>query len=115
MASALTPLQIVKIAHTAIWIFFVACIAAIPIAAWSGRLDYAVLLIGIVGAEVLVLGVNGWRCPLTAVAARFTDDRRDNFDIYLPVWLARNNKVIFGSLFVAGLVFTIARWRGWVG
>jgi hypothetical protein len=23
-------------------------------------------------------------------------DRADNFDIYLPVWLARHNKVIFG-------------------
>jgi hypothetical protein len=29
------------------------------------------------------------RCPLTGIAARYTDDRRDNFDIYLPPWLAR--------------------------
>ena len=115
MKSMLAPLRIVKIAHTAIWIFFVVCIAGIPIAAWAGRFDYALLLIGIVGVEVVVLAVNGWRCPLTAVAARFTADRRDNFDIYLPVWLARNTKVIFGSLLVAGLLFTIARWRGWLG
>ena len=41
------------------------------------------------------------RCPLTDLAARYTDDRRANFDIYLPLWLAANNKRIFGSVFVA--------------
>jgi hypothetical protein len=45
------------------------------------------------------------------VAARYTDDRRDNFDIYLPLWIARYNKQIFGPLFVAGIVFTLALWR----
>ena len=49
------------------------------------------------------------------VVARITDDRRDNFDIYLPLWIARYNKPIFGWLFVVGLLFTLARWRGWVG
>ena len=68
----------------------------------------------IVFAEVAVLAVNGWRCPLTGVAARFTDDRADNFDIYLPVWLARHNKVIFGGLYILGMVVTFAWWRGWL-
>ena len=111
---SLNHLQAVKIAHTVVWVFFVACIAAIPVLAWTGRFGAAFALIGIVVVEVLVLAVNGWRCPLTGVAARYTDDRRDNFDIYLPVWLARNNKIIFGSLFVAGVLFTVARWRGWL-
>jgi hypothetical protein len=57
-----------------------------------------------------VLITNGWRCPLTNVAARYTDDRSDNFDIYLPLWLARNNKVIFGWLFTVVLVFALALW-----
>jgi len=64
--------------------------------------------------EVLILAANQWRCPLTAVAARYTADRTDNFDIYLPLWLARYNKQIFGSLFAAGLVYTLGRWRGWL-
>ncbi len=38
----------------------------------------------------------------TDLAARYTEDRRGNFDIYLPVWLARQNKTIFGTLFLAG-------------
>jgi hypothetical protein len=60
--------------------------------------------------ETLVLLLNRWRCPLTDVAARHTQDRRDNFDIHLPEWLARHNKLIFGSLFVAGSVYTVLRW-----
>ena len=68
-----------------------------------------------VSFEVFILAVNRWRCPLTAVAARYTADRRPNFDIYLPEWLARHNKGIFGTLFVLGLLFTLARWNGWLG
>lgn len=81
-----------------------------PVAAWQGRFTLALVLIGAVLVEVLVLLINGWRCPLTGVAARYTDDRRDNFDIYLPLWLARYNKEIFGALFIAGLLFTWALW-----
>ena len=50
------------------------------------------------------------KCPLTPLAARYTDDRRDNFDIYLPLVMARYNKEIFGTLYVAGLVFGLALW-----
>jgi hypothetical protein len=60
--------------------------------------------------EVVVLLINRWRCPLTGVAARYTDQRQDNFDIYLPLWLARHNKTVFGWLFVAGLVYAGVRW-----
>ena len=49
-----------------------------------------------------MLAVNGGRCPLSDLAARFTDDRAPRFDIYLPHWLAERNKVIFGMLFIAG-------------
>ena len=36
------------------------------------------------------------------LAARFTYDRADNFDIYLPKLLARHNQAILGTLFVIG-------------
>jgi polyferredoxin len=76
------------------------------------RSDYfhAALSIGVVLVEVLVLVLNGWRCPLTSLAAGYTGDRRDNFDIYLPLWLARHNKLIFGTVYVAGIAATLARW-----
>ena len=47
---------------------------------------------------------------MTDWAARFTQDRAANFDIYLPEWLARNNKVIFGTLFAVNELFVLWRW-----
>jgi len=72
-------------------------------------------LTGVVLVEILVLALNGWQCPLTGLAARYTDDRSENFDIYVPAWLARHNKLIFGSLFVAGGAIAVLRWRGLIG
>ena len=105
-------LRTVKLVHTAVWAFFAFCVLAIPVFAWRADYRDASLLIVIVFIEVLVLGFNGWRCPLTPIAARYTDDRRHNFDIYLPAWLARHNKLIFGVLYVAAILFTLVRWAG---
>ena len=100
----------VKVLHTVVWAFFAGCIVAIPVLAWSEQLLYAAVLCGVVFVEVLILLFNDMRCPLTPVAARYTDDRRANFDIFLPEWLARYNKEIFGTLYVAGVVFVVYRW-----
>jgi hypothetical protein len=107
---ALSTLRAIKTLHTVVWAFFVACIAAIPVFAVRGQLRVAAVFIVVVALEVLVLVVNRMSCPLTPVAARYTDDRRDNFDIYLPEWLARHNKTIFGTLYVAGIIVTMAAW-----
>ena len=74
------------------------------------RFGLAATFAAIVAVEVAVLLLNRLTCPLTNVAAQYTDDRRANFDIYLPEWLARNNKTIFGSLFLIALLFLWARW-----
>ena len=104
-------LRAVKVVHTVVWAIFAGCIVALPVAAYLGNFQLAALLIGIVFIEIVVLFANHFRCPLTDVAARYTSDRRANFDIYLPEWMARHNKEIFGGLFVAGILFTLVRWR----
>lgn len=110
MISAGSALRIIKVVHTVIWAFFASCVVAIPIFAWHREFGYAALFIGLVFVEMLVLFFNRWRCPLTPMAARYTADRRDNFDIYLPEWLARHNKLFFGVLYALGLFFTLVRW-----
>ena len=105
-------LRAIKVVHTIVWAFFVACIVWIPVFAWRRDYARAVLLIALVMVEVVVLGLNRFTCPLTDLAARYTSDRRANFDIFLPVWLARYNKLIFGTLFVVGIAMTVVRWRG---
>ena len=108
-------LRTVKLVHTLVWALFAGCIVALPIVASLGNIRAALILIAVVGLEVVVLLINGFRCPLTGVAARYTQDRRDNFDIYLPLWVARYNKQIFGSLYVAGIVYTVVQWKGMRG
>ncbi len=86
-------LRAVKLVHTAAWAFFATCVIGIPLEVWNGRLALAAVLIGLVGVETGVLLANAWRCPLTDVAARY-------------------NKEIFGTLYAAGIVYTIVRWVG---
>lgn len=103
-------LRVIKLVHTAIWAVFAACIVGIPVASWRGAHATALILVAIVAVEVLILMFNRWSCPLTAVAARHTANRRDNFDIYLPLWLARYNKQIFGPLYVVGALAAVLHW-----
>ena len=104
-------LTAVKILHTLVWAFFAGCIVVIPYYAWQKKLGMAWLLIGIVMVEVLVLLFNRFRCPLTGVAARYTRERADNFDIYLPLWVARYNKLLFGAFFIGGVLYSLVQWR----
>ena len=83
---------------------------AIPCAGAQRQFRLAAVLTGLVLFECAVLAMNRGRCPLTDLAGRYTEDRRDNFDIYLPLWLARRNKTIFGTLFVMGELFVLGRW-----
>ena len=101
-----------KAIHTVAWAFFAGAILLLPAAVWRGDFRAAWTLAGLVAVECAIVIVNRGSCPLTPLAARYTSDRRPNFDIYLPVWLARWNKAIFGTLYVAGLVYAAVRWRG---
>lgn len=103
-------LRLIKLIHTLVWALFAGAIIAIPVAAWQRRFAWVVILTAVVLVEVVILALNRLRCPLTSVAARYTADRRNNFDIYLPLWLATWNKQIFGTLFMASLAFAFIRW-----
>lgn len=107
-------LRLIKLLHTVVWCFFVACIIAIPVFGFAGRFNLAFGFVAVVMVEVLILVLNRYKCPLTDIAAKYTDDHRDNFDIYLPLWIARYNKEIFGSLFLLGSAYTLFRWIGWL-
>ncbi len=103
-------LRQIRLLHTAIWAVMAGSILALPWLAWLGKFRWAFGLTLLIVGECVVLAVNGGRCPLTDIAARHTNNRACNFDIYLPLWLACNNKSIFGFLFVAGEVIVVWRW-----
>ena len=106
----MTTLVQIKLLHTAVWFFFAGCIVAIPVVGGRGHYMWAAVLTGLVLIECGILAANRGSCPLTGLAARHTEQRSANFDIYLPVSLARYNKAIFGTLFVVGGLFVLARW-----
>ena len=103
-------LTLIKLAHTAIWAVMATAVVMLPIVALRGRFRLAGWFTALVVLECAVLALNGGRCPLTDVAVRFTTNRDANFDIYLPVWLAKHNKAIFGGMFVAGEIVLLWRW-----
>ena len=103
-------MRAIKLMHTVIWAILAASILAVPVAGVLRRFGWAAVLTVVILIECGVLALNGGRCPLTDVAGSFTDEQADNFDIYLPNWLARHNKLIFGLLFVAGELVTLACW-----
>jgi hypothetical protein len=102
-----SKLRAIKTIHTLVWAVFAGSILAVPAFAFLGSLKVAWGLIGFVFLEVVVLVVNRMRCPLTDVAGRYTSNRQDNFDIYLPLWLARHNKEVFGGLYLVDIVYVI--------
>ena len=103
-------LRIVKVAHTVIWVILAGTVLAIPVSGYFGHFLIAAVLVGVVLVEGLVLLLNHWRCPLSDIAARYTSDDADNFDIYLPAWLARHNKLIFSILFALGSAYVVCLW-----
>ncbi|MEJ0029090.1 MAG: hypothetical protein WDO15_01395 [Bacteroidota bacterium] len=52
---------------------------------------------------------NSEEFPLTLMARKYTTSNKHNFDICLPVWLGKNTKVIYTTLFVLILVLLVYR------
>src|SRR5437764_8739842 len=109
-----TVLTLIKVLHTAVWGLLAGFILALPIVAFFNHFDWALLITVLIIIECGVLALNRGRCPLTNWAARYTDERCDNFDIFLPNWLARYNKAIFGTIFIVNELIVLWCWlRPW--
>lgn len=90
-----SKLLIIKLLHTAIWAFFVLTILYILYAAIMDSIGKLLwIAIALVVVEGTILLINGWRCPLNLLGEKFTEQADVGFDIFLPEWLAKNNKTI---------------------
>jgi hypothetical protein len=101
-----TKLILVKTAHTLVWLFFNFVIFYMLYAALTGRLDRRLWIgYGLFVLEGVVLLVFKSFCPLTLIARKYSNSTQDNFDIYLPNWLAKYNKPIYTAILAfVGLV-----------
>ena len=103
-------LLLIKTVHTAVWAFFVTVIFYILYSGFFDRINGLTgVAIGLVVFEGGVLLLFKRHCPLTLIARKYSDSNQDNFDIFLPNWLAKYNKLIFTTLFVAGLLMVLLR------
>ncbi len=103
-------LVLIKIVHSIVWLFFNAVLFYLFYAVITNRIDNWVWIgLGSFLAEGIVLLIFRNFCPLTLIARRYSDSTKDNFDIYLPEWLAKYNKKIYTSLL--GIVILILAYR----
>ncbi|TNE65210.1 MAG: hypothetical protein EP344_03140 [Bacteroidetes bacterium] len=106
-------LRLIKVLHTLVWIFFVTVIFYVVYSGFTGQVNTLTwIAIGLVLLEGLVLLVFRMFCPLTLWARKYSDSNRDNFDIYLPNWLARYNKEIFTTIYLIGVLSVLYRVSG---
>lgn len=92
-------IRFLKAIHTIVWWIMTISNFVAFYFAFIGRFDAwfwipALLII----FEIFVIVLNDWKCPITGVAEKYTEDRKANFDIYLPEWLAEYNVKIFTVL-----------------
>jgi hypothetical protein len=100
----------VKLIHNLIWAFFVGVIFYILYCGISDQVTQATWIgIALVFGEGAVLIIFKMFCPLTLIARRYSDSKKDNFDIFLPNWLAKHNKLLFTSIFLLAVVLVVIR------
>ncbi|WP_339610116.1 hypothetical protein, partial [uncultured Planktosalinus sp.] len=100
-------LRFIKVAHTIIWVFFNVVVFYMLYAVIVNKVDFWLWVgYGIILLEGLVLLAFKMFCPLTVWARKYSNSTKDNFDIYLPNWLAKHNKLIYTLIMVGIIILT---------
>jgi len=103
-------LILTKSIHTLIWLFFNVVIFYMLYAVIVNKIDKWVWYgLGFFLLEGIILLIFKNYCPLTLIARKYSDSKKDNFDIYIPEWLAKNNKLIYTSLLGVIVIILIFR------
>jgi hypothetical protein len=111
MITEIQKLIVIKTIHTLIWIFFNVVLFYMAYAVIVNKIDKFVWIgIGLILLEGTVLLIFNKMCPLTIMARKYSGSAKDNFDIYLPNWLAKYNKLIYTTFFiiiVCGIIYRL--------
>lgn len=103
-----TKLFTIKMVHTLIWVIFNFVIFYMLYAVIVNKLDKWLWIgYGLFFLEGLTLVVFKFFCPLTIIARKYSNSTKDNFDIFIPNWLAKHNKLIYTSILVLIIILTI--------
>ena len=103
-------LTLIKLIHTLIWLFFNVIIFYMLYAVIINKIDMSLwICLSIVVMEGIILLIFKRSCPVTLIARHYSSSAKDNFDIYLPNWLARHNKTIYSIIMVVIIIMLIYR------
>ena len=103
-------LILIKSIHTIIWLFFNVVIFYLLYAVIVNKIDKWIwICIGLIVLEGIILMVFKRVCPVTLIAKKYSNSTKDNFDIYLPNWLARHNKKIYSIIVLIAVVILVYR------
>lgn len=59
--------------------------------------------------EGITLVIFKFFCPLTVMARKYSNSSKANFDIYLPNWLAKYNKLIYTTILAVIIIIHIVQ------
>ena len=108
--TASSKLAFIKLIHTIIWIFFNIVVFYMSYAVIVDKIDKWIWMgLGLFLLEGIVLLFFKMKCPLTVIARRYSDSPKENFDIYLPNWLAKYNKPIYTSILLIVVAILVYR------
>ena len=95
----------IKLIHTAVWMVFNFVIFYLLYAVIANKIDNRIWIgFGLIGLEGIILLIFKQTCPITIIARKFSNSTKENFDIYLPNWLAKYNKLTYSIIVVITLI-----------
>jgi hypothetical protein len=91
-----------------VWLFFNLVIFYLFYAVVTNKIDIWLWIgLGLFVLEGIILALFGMMCPLTVLARKYSDSDRANFDIFLPDWLAKYNKLIYTTFLAIIIIILI--------
>lgn len=106
--TAYAKLTIVRLIHTTIWVFFNLVLLYLFYAVIRNKIDmWIVIGLSLFLIEGIVLLIFKMKCPLTIIARKYSSSTKENFDIYLPNWLAKYNKTIYITILTLLIIILI--------
>lgn len=106
----LRSIRFIKSLHLVVFVVVSGLLALFLYEVIVGRITFiSWITVAVFMAEGVVLIVNGWRCPLTAIAENLGSAHGQVTDILLPKWFADRVWVIYSWLFAGALIGLV--WR----
>jgi hypothetical protein len=99
----------VKLVHSIIFFFMVACLGYILYCAIVHRYDWTLLIaLGAICLEGLVLLLNHGQCPFTGLAEKYGAASGAVTDLFLPTWCSRHTFRISTAILIIEVI-----WLAW--